>query len=294
MHYDALVPYLHSADSQYKFHSVPVSLKPSSHLPKRYNRRVSKQTRKLVGRRYERHPDFKKERIRRTLRRTQQAAKQWQKSAVKWALKVILDQDFGPLNIDQRSILLKGYESNDRMIRLVNDLLDVDRIDSGRLEYQFGPTDLVNLIESVMVVLTPRITEQNVTIDFPGRNQQISKVRADTGKLRQVIQNLLDNAVKYSLKNGRVSVSLEERSREGVIAVSITDNGIGIPKDQQAKLFSKFFRADNARKLQTDGSGLGLYIMKQIVEKHGGAVTFVSEEGKGTTFTFTVPVYKSN
>ena len=86
VHYDALVPYLHSADSHYKLHSVPVSLKPSSHLPKRYNRRVSKQTRKLVGRRYERRSDFKKERIRRTLRRTQQAAKQWQKSAVKWAL----------------------------------------------------------------------------------------------------------------------------------------------------------------------------------------------------------------
>ena len=212
-------------------------------------------------------------------------------SAVKWALKVILDQDFGPLNIDQKSILLKGYESNDRMIRLVNDLLDVDRIDSGRLEYQFGPTDLVNLIESVIVVLTPRITEQNITVEFPGKEAKIAPVRADIGKLRQVVQNIIDNAVKYSLKGGKVIIYLEQQN--DVVTVSVADSGIGIPKEQQGKLFGKFFRADNARKLQTDGSGLGLYIMKQIVEKHGGNVSFISEEDKGTTFSFTVPVYKS-
>lgn len=214
-------------------------------------------------------------------------------SAVKWALKVILDQDFGPLNIDQKSITMKAYETNDRMIRLVNDLLDVDHIDSGRVEYQFGSVDLVNLIESVIVVLTPRITEQNITIEFPGKDTKISNVRADSVRLRQVIQNLLDNAVKYSLKNTKVQVYIKEQPG-GLIEVSVVDSGIGIPKDQQGKLFGKFFRADNARKLQTDGSGLGLYIAKQIVEKHGGQLTFISNEGKGTTFSFTLPVYKSN
>lgn len=214
-------------------------------------------------------------------------------SAIKWAIKIILDQDFGPLNIDQRTILMKGYESNNRMIRLVNDLLDVDRIDSGRLQYDFHPVSIVNLINSVIVVVTPRMIERKISLIFLDKEKTFPDVRADSEKLRQVIQNLLDNAIKYSYPGGKVTIVIEER-KNNILAVSVNDSGIGIPKDQQEKIFGKFFRAANARKLQTDGSGLGLYIMQQIIKKHNGEVSFKSEPGKGTTFTFTVPVYTDN
>ena len=209
-------------------------------------------------------------------------------SAVKWSVKIILDQDFGPLNIDQRTILMKGYESNDRSIRLVNDLLDVDRIDSGKLQFEFAPTDLVALIDNIIDLVSPRALERNVSINFTGKEKGIPQVHADATKLRQVVQNLIDNAVKYSYPGGRVLVTIDRAGDK--IVTTVTEGGIGIPKDQQQKIFSKFFRADNARKLQADGSGLGLYIMRRIVEKHNGEVSFKSEEGKGTTFTFIIPI----
>lgn len=211
-------------------------------------------------------------------------------SAIKWAIKIILDQDFGPLNIDQRTVLMKAYESNHRMIRLVNDLLDVDRIDSGRLQYEFQPVSLVNLINSVLVVVTPRIIERKLSIVFLDKEKSFPDVKADSEKLRQVIQNIVDNAIKYSYPGGKIVITIEEQ-KNSVLAVSVNDTGIGIPKEQQEKIFGKFFRAANARKLQTDGSGLGLYIMQKIIKKHGGKVSFKSEPEAGTTFTFTVPVH---
>jgi len=210
-------------------------------------------------------------------------------SAVKWSVKIILDQDFGPLNIDQKTVLMKGYESNDRSIRLVNNLLDVDRIDSGKLQFEFAPTDLVALIDNVIDLVSPRALERGVNISFTGKEKGIPQVNADAPKLRQVVQNLIDNAVKYSYPGGKVRITIDRAGDK--IVTKIADGGIGIPKDQQQKIFGKFFRADNARKLQTDGSGLGLYIIRRIIEKHNGEVSFKSEEGKGSTFTFIVPIH---
>ena len=110
-------------------------------------------------------------------------------SAVKWSVKMILDQDFGPLNIDQKTILMKGYEGNDRSIRLVNDLLDVDRIDSGRLQFEFAPTDLVALIENVIEQVSPGTIERSISVSFTGKEKGIPQVRADEILLPRGAQN---------------------------------------------------------------------------------------------------------
>jgi len=209
-------------------------------------------------------------------------------SASKWALKMVLDEDLGPLTIDQKTVLMKGYESNERMIDLVNNLLDVDRIGSGRYQYVYEPMSIVDQIDSVLADLAPTITKKNMKVVFNKGRKEIPNILADSKKMRNVVQNLIDNAVKYTPPGGAVTIDLALEGNK-TLAVSVKDTGIGIPKDQQGQIFQKFFRGDNARKLETEGSGLGMYIAKEIVEMHKGRLWFESRENKGSTFTFTLP-----
>ena len=211
-------------------------------------------------------------------------------SASKWALRMVTDGDLGPLTIDQKTVLMKGYESNERMIKLVNELLDVDRIASGRYQYVFAPMSIIDQIDSVHIDLLPAINKRNIKIVF-NKDEEVSNVLADSKKLRNVIQNLIDNAVKYTPHNGTVTISIVPEGGN-MLAVSIEDTGIGIPEDQQGQIFQKFFRGTNARKLKTEGSGLGMYIAKEIVEMHKGRLWLKSEENKGSTFTFTLPTVR--
>lgn len=118
--------------------------------------------------------------------------------------------------------------------------------------------------------------------------KEVPMVLADSKKMRNVVQNLIDNAVKYTPPNGTIFVSVEPVG-DDMLAVAIKDTGIGIPKNQQDQIFQKFFRGDNARKLETDGSGLGMFIAREIVLMHKGKLWFESKEDKGSTFTFTLP-----
>ena len=120
---------------------------------------------------------------------------------------------------------------------------------------------------------------------------EIRNVLADIKKMRNVVQNLIDNAIKYTHPGGFVTITLALEGNN-MLAVSVKDTGIGIPEDQQNQIFQKFFRGDNARKLETEGSGLGMYIAKEIVEMHKGRLRFESRENKGSTFTFTLPMIK--
>lgn len=210
-------------------------------------------------------------------------------SAVKWAMRMMIDGDFGALNIKQRTILMKGYESNDHMIRLVNDLLNVDRIESGRFIYKLRPIQMKDLINNVLSEFTTAVSRKKVIIKLEPSEDPLPEVFVDPEKLRQVIQNLLDNAIRYTPAGGTIQIGIFLK-KPGMLTISIADSGIGIPKEVQEKVFEKFFRANNARKVETDGSGLGLYIVRGIVEKHKGAVWFESEKDKGTTFFFTLPL----
>lgn len=211
-------------------------------------------------------------------------------SAIKWTLKMLLDGDVGEITKEQREFLEKSYASNERMISLINDLLDVTRIEEGRYLYKPAPADVADLVQSVINSSQEEIKRKNIKLEFQKPKKNLPKVKVDSEKIKIVIQNLLDNAVKYTFSGGKVTMSINYAKKE--IEFSIKDNGVGIPKDQQEKIFTKFFRGANVVRMETDGSGIGLFISKNIIEAHGGKIWFESEEGKGTTFYFILPTEK--
>lgn len=212
-------------------------------------------------------------------------------SATKWVLKMIMDGDLGPLNQQQREMLTKGYETNERMIILINDLLNVSRIEEGRFQYRFVHMALDRVIQSVTQEMYNAIRKKEIKFDFKKPKEALPRVNIDPQKIRLVVQNLLDNAIKYTPSGGKVTLSLWKDDHQ--VVCSVADSGVGIPVSQQSRLFSKFFRADNVVRMQTDGSGLGLFIVKNIIERHRGGVWFESIEGKGTTFFFSLPIRTS-
>ncbi len=209
-------------------------------------------------------------------------------SGIKWTLSMIMNGELGPVVDDQKTFLMKSYESNERMIKLVDDMLHADRIDSGKYHITLVKTQLMDLVDSVLYDILPLAQKKNVRIEFDRGHEAIPPVNIDQEKIRAVFQDLLDNAVKYSRDKGVVSISAS--ANKDAITFAVKDQGIGIPEDQKEFLFSRFFRARNALKQETDGTGLGLFIVKSIIERHGGRVWYESKENEGTTFYFTIKV----
>lgn len=212
-------------------------------------------------------------------------------SGIKWTLSMLINGDMGALNNDQKTFLMKSYESNTRMITLVNDMLVADGIQTGRVHYGFKHIDIINLMDNVLFDVSSQASKRNISIIYKNKFENLPQAYVDPETMRAVLQNLLENAIKYTIEGGRIEVDVKKDL--SYLVVSIADNGIGIPEDQIKDVFAKFFRARNAIKKETDGSGLGLYIAKTIIEKSGGKIWFESIEGKGTTFYFTVP-FKDN
>jgi len=208
-------------------------------------------------------------------------------SAIKWVMRMILDEDLGRLNKEQREMLVKGYQSNERMIGLINDLLNVSRIEEGRFQYRFIRMQLEEVFDRVIQEMSGDINKKHINFKYRKPSAPLPKVAIDPQKIHLVAQNLLDNALKYTPEGGKIVVMLQNLNRE--VICSIEDNGVGIPANQQDRLFTKFFRADNVIRMQTEGSGLGLFIVKNIIQQHRGRSWFESVEGKGTTFYFTLP-----
>lgn len=173
------------------------------------------------------------------------------------------------------------------MEELVGDLLVVSRMESGTFAFKKRETDLVNLVQKTIERFLPLASASNVQINFhPAAN--LPPAFLDPSHLGQVVENLLDNAIRYIKDKGRVEVNLSARAKDFYLEVK--DNGPGIPEDDQKFIFQKFFRGENAFRQQTQGSGLGLYIAKLIVEKSGGKIGFVSRVNEGSTFWFTLPI----
>lgn len=208
-------------------------------------------------------------------------------SAVKWLLKMLIDEDFGKLADEQRTLLERASQSNDRMIAIVNDVLTLNHTDESTISYTFEPVDLVQMVEEVVFDFTGEGFKHGIEIVFI-KPSVSAKIMGDKPKLRVVLQNLLENAIKYSEKGDRISIFLAADEDKAVLTVK--DSGIGIPKEEQEKIFEKFFRATNAVKKESVGSGLGLYTTRRIVEKHNGSIEFESEEGKGSSFIVTLPL----
>jgi len=211
-------------------------------------------------------------------------------SAIKWTLRMVLDGDVGEITNEQKELLQKTYISNERMISLINDLLNVTRIEEGRYVLKPILINLETVIESMLKSYKEEAKRKNVEVELIKPDISLPAILVDVEKITLAIQNLLDNALHYTPAGGKIIILLNYNN--GKIEFAISDTGIGIPKDQQERVFTKFFRASNAMKTDTEGSGLGLFIVKNIIEAHGGKVWFESEEGRGSTFYFNLPVNK--
>lgn len=208
-------------------------------------------------------------------------------SAIRWYSEMLLAKGAGVLSGTQEKYIKEVYDANRRMIELVSALLNVSRIDLGTFAIDPRPADISELSESVLKELEHQITAKRLLIKT-NYDPAIPKLNVDAGLMRIVFQNLLSNAVKYTGDGGEIRVILGKENERLLITVS--DSGYGIPKAQQSQIFTKLFRADNARELDPSGTGLGLYIVKAIMEKSGGSIRFESEEGKGTTFYGILPL----
>lgn len=213
-------------------------------------------------------------------------------SAIKWTLALVLSGDEGPLAESQSTLLRNSYETNERMIQLVNDLLNVARIEEGRFGYEFKPSDIMSVVKNAVEFVKIAANEKKITVSVETPNGNPPLFVFDANKMTLALQNLLDNAVKYTLAGGTVTLIL---TIEGdYLRIDIRDTGIGIPEKQMGMLFTKFFRAENALRLQTSGSGMGLYLAKNVAVRHGGSLRVESREGSGSTFSLTLPLREEN
>lgn len=216
-------------------------------------------------------------------------------SVIRGNLEMLLEDTAGKMDKEQKNIIKEALSGDMRMIRLVNDLLDVSNVDAGRFKLLKEAVDFRKITEEVLD--ESRFLAENSGTSFvfePSKEASLVLV-LDARRIKQVIQNLVDNAIKYTVcdkeckEKKKIEVALKTKGRN--IILSVADNGAGIPKSEQSHIFERFYRASNATKIDLGGgSGLGLFISKSIVEAHGGKLRFESTEGKGTTFYLELPM----
>lgn len=210
-------------------------------------------------------------------------------TAIRWILSMLLREDFGALNDEQKTHLLKAYESNNRMVQLLSNMLISEKVGSEKLRPDPGAATMFpDLADNVLTEIKPLAEKHGVQLFFDDRKESYPKARIDPKNMRAILQNLLENAIKYTNAGGSVKLSIREQA--GSLVCAVADTGIGIPLGQQKNIFKRFFRAPNAVKAETDGSGLGLYIVKSIVEKFKGEISFESKENQGTIFRVVLPI----
>ncbi|OGY60905.1 MAG: hypothetical protein A3I33_02180 [Candidatus Colwellbacteria bacterium RIFCSPLOWO2_02_FULL_45_11] len=190
---------------------------------------------------------------------------------------------------DDRELAGNGLAAARKLLKIVNDLLDVSKIEEGRFGYNFEQTNLVIFLSEILKNAQAVAKEYDIKLYFDKGAQQQLMVTIDPNRLGLAISNLLDNAIRYNVKNGSVTVNIKLLTDKPFAEVAIADTGIGIPPENMEKVFTKFFRAENVIKRETEGSGLGLFITKNIINRHGGTIRAESVIDRGTTFYFTLP-----
>ena len=200
---------------------------------------------------------------------------------------MMLEGELGKISPTQRAVLREAFSSSERMVRLINDFLNVSRLQTGKFTIDKQSVDIAQILRDevslLKVVADQRSVEMVLKVD-----KKIPSLAVDSEKIRQVMLNMIDNAIYYSNPHKKVVITLKSSGK--MIEFSVKDSGIGVPKSEQANLFGKFFRGTNAKKRRPDGTGVGLFLAKKVILSHDGEMIFESEEGKGSTFGFRLPV----
>jgi len=229
-------------------------------------------------------------------------------NATRWTLEMLLNEDVGRVNRSQREFIDQLYKSNIRLLGLVEDLLEVSKIDQKRFKIIISQCQIENLIDQVLGEMSIKVREKNINIGWDKNKYSVPKIKADCDRIIQVLINIIGNAVKYTEAKGEINIELKVTNNIAPSSIArkykyksknikyilckISDNGIGIPSKEQNKMFDRFFRASNALSSEENGTGLGMTITKKIIDLHKGAIWFESEKNKGTTFYFTLPALK--
>jgi signal transduction histidine kinase len=200
--------------------------------------------------------------------------------------QVMRDGMFGEVNEKQQEYLDDILSSANHLLALINDILDLSKVEAGQVELQLAPFSLADALEGGVVMVRERATEGGVTVELSA-SPEVDVVTGDERRIRQVIVNLLSNAVKFTPEGGGVGIRASQEN--GEVLVSVTDTGPGIAAEDQARIFEEFQQTE-AGLAQREGTGLGLALSKRLIELHGGRIWVDSELGKGSTFVFTLPV----
>ena len=208
-------------------------------------------------------------------------------TSVKGYLSMVMDGDAGKINKEQTKLLSEAFSSSQRMVYLIADLLNVSRLKTGKFVIEPARVDLPVVVQEEVDQLTPTASTRQILIKY-SKPSSFPEMFIDETKTRQVIMNFIDNAIYYTQGGGEIKVTL--MAKKDHIEYRVIDSGIGIPTAEQHKLFTKFFRASNAKRARPDGTGLGLYMAQKIISAQDGSVTFKSTEGKGSTFGFNLPI----
>jgi len=204
-------------------------------------------------------------------------------TSVKGYLSMVLEGDAGKLNANQQKLLQQSFISSQRMVYLISDLLNLSRLNTGKFVIESTPVDLAEVVQSEIDQLAETAKSRELTLVYE-KPAAFPLLLLDETKIHQVVMNFIDNAIYYTPAGGTVTVELRETPT--AIEYMVHDTGIGVPKAVQHKLFTKFYRAQNAQQARPDGTGLGLFMARKIIVAQGGSVIFQSEEGKGSTFGF--------
>ncbi len=204
-------------------------------------------------------------------------------TSVKGYVSMVLEGDAGKINEQQRKLLAQAFSSSQRMVYLIADLLNVSRLRTGKFFIESAPVNLAEVIEQELDQLKAEASVRSLKLAYQ-KPKQFPELMLDENKIRQLIMNYVDNAIYYTPPGGNIAVKLIDKPQ--TIELRVEDEGMGVPKSEQHHLFTKFYRASNARKARPDGTGLGLYMAKKVIVAQGGSLIFDSKEGKGSTFGF--------
>ena len=208
-------------------------------------------------------------------------------TSLRWLLEMLADPTRGSLNQDQRNLLVKMTGSMTQILDIVTALLDVSRLESGKIRIVSESVHLRVFVQSVLDEIKPKYEEKKQQI-LLSIHDDLDTVVFDPILIRNIFVNLLTNAIKYSPEKRNITITIYKKEENFV--TEIKDEGYGIPQDEYGKIFQRFFRARNIVNLETDGTGLGLYLVKSIVTTCGGTIWFESHEGEGSTFSFSLPI----